>query len=62
MNDKTLPYSTQFEIERVRRFLEDNPELALEFALKTYEDCLVLSKNLRELQKEVLVSHLNLYL
>ncbi len=62
MNDKTLPYSTQFEIERVRRELENNPSLAIEKALEFYQDYLVLYEEHKELQKEVLVSHLNLYL
>ena len=62
MNDKTLPYSTEFQIERVKRFLEQNPELAIEKALAFYQDYLVLYEEHKELQKEVLVSHLNLYL
>ena len=62
MNDNTLSYSTQFEIERVRRELENNPSLAIEKALEFYQDYLVLYEEHKELQKEVLVSHLNLYL
>ena len=62
MNDKTLSYSTQFEIERVRRELENNPSQAIEKALEFYQDYLVLYSEHKELQKEVLVSHLNLYL
>ncbi|MEL7008098.1 MAG: hypothetical protein AAFR62_01130 [Cyanobacteria bacterium J06629_2] len=52
MNTTTLPIEPQFEVIKLKLYLEQNPEHSLQLAIENYEDFLALVYEYKKLQKD----------
>ncbi len=62
MNNNTLSLCHQFEMEVLRRFVEDNPQKASELALKYYQEYCEIYQQCKALQKARLESRNDLFM
>ena len=62
MPENNLPLSRQFQIEVLRRFVEDNPQKASELVLKYYQEYSELYQQYKALQQTYLESRNDLFM
>ncbi|MGK7896061.1 MAG: hypothetical protein AB4372_21225 [Xenococcus sp. (in: cyanobacteria)] len=62
MSENNLPLSRQFEMEVLRRFVEENPEKASELALKYYQEYCEIYQQCKALQQARLESRNDLFM
>ena len=62
MNNKTLSLCHQFEMEVLRRSVEENPEKALELVLKYYQEYSELYQQYKDIKKARLESKNELFM
>lgn len=51
MNTIPLPIESQFEVIKLKLYLEQNPENSFQLAIENYEDFLALNHEYKKLQK-----------
>ncbi|MGD1917826.1 MAG: hypothetical protein ACFCAD_02415 [Pleurocapsa sp.] len=54
MNTIPLPIESQFEVTKLKLYLQQNPENSFQLAIEHYEDFLALSDKYNRLQKDYL--------